>query len=301
MPTPTPSSSTPSTFKLRAQKSVTKVGKQVPAQAPSAKATCPFASALQKRKDLFDSGTAIKDVLTYAKLGERGANSARIAVGAARQAFQAFRMPTLKGLAYTYRKALPLKASTLTKELGGMSAVGFALDGAISLLNNVDSYKQGKISGANLGGRVAYSVGKSVTQTLAGAAAAPMGAMIGTVVPPLGGAMAGSAIGYKVGQALGGGKGALIGAGIGAGVGLAAGTVAFLIPGGGQAFGAAAGAIGAKLWAEEGTGAVLDKFVGEEKAGRAADAVARSAGRAAGAVSNVASRATNNVKKFFKW
>ncbi|MET0649846.1 MAG: hypothetical protein ABW208_24820 [Pyrinomonadaceae bacterium] len=256
-PVSTPATSVP-TLKASVQKSVLKAAAALPARSPTPAGACPLKPAwpgkLKDAYELFDQGKELYDLY---RLKDKSVGAARRAVGAARQVVRLGRPPTLKQFKFAYGRAFTPSRANVLKEAGKGGLAG-ALGGAVALLENAGQFKRGEISGGTYAGRVAYGAGKGVMQYVAGAAAAPFGATVGAAFPPAGGALAGSAIGYQVGKLFGGDKGAKIGTVAGGVVGAAAGAVALAFPGAGQAFGAAAGAIGASMWASEGAGAVMD-------------------------------------------
>ncbi|MGI9067365.1 MAG: hypothetical protein ACR2HX_13320 [Pyrinomonadaceae bacterium] len=248
---------------------------------------CPLPQALRDTpgdglRNLVEAGFGIKDAFDLSKLLGPSVGIMRRAVGAARQTVRPWTLPTVNQFKFAYSKAFTFsRGNVVVEAIGG--GVSVALGGVASGINNLGKYRSGQISGANYGGRIAHGAVQGAVEYAAGAAAAPAGAVIGAVLPPVGGALGGSAIGYKIGKALGGDQGKWTGAAVGAAVGAVAG----LIPGAGPAL----GAIGAHMWAGEGAGEVMNRFIVDENtAGHLADAAVQKAGHA-----------INSVKNFFKW
>lgn len=256
-------------FKVTIQKSV-QACNALPRGEPSAKQTCPTFASGVKLKKVYDAAKKVRDLTS---LAGKAVGVDRRAVGAARQVIRTGKL-TGNQVKFVYGRAFAPTPANWKKTLSkGPTAV--ALGAAVAGVSNFGQVWRGEISKTNYAARVGYGAAKGAVSFAAGAAAAPLGAAIGAAVPPLGGAIGGSAIGYQVGKAFGGGKGAKVGAAVGAVVGFAAG----FIPGAGPAL----GAVGAKLWMGEAVSEAADKYVGEEKVGRAAD------------------KAAQGVKNFFKW
>jgi hypothetical protein len=265
-------------FKVSIQRAVLNVCKAKPRVEPSAKQHCLSA---ENAKSLAEVGAVIKyDLPELINLAGESTGIARRAVGAARQVIRPGNL-TSKQIRYTYEKAFtPSRANIIDTAKDG--ALSVALGAAAVGFDNYSNFRRGEISGANYAGRIAYGAVKGAASFAAGAAAAPLGAALGAALPPLGGALGGSAIGYQLGKALGGDKAGKACAVAGAVIGAAAG----FIPGVGPAL----GAIGANMWAGEASDSVLDRFIGEDRAGHAADSVAHAAGQA-----------VSGIKNFFKW
>jgi hypothetical protein len=251
----------------------------LPASRPGACLPCTIGSRAEVAKRGFELLRNVHELKDLIDLETKAIGVARRAAGAARQVVRLGKLPTINQYKFVYGRAFALNTKNVIKELTGAGVSG-ALSGAVTWFENSERYRRKEISTANFTGRVVYGTTKGVLQHAAGAAAAPFGAAVGLALPPLGGALAGSAIGYQMGKLLGGRNAAKTGLKYGAAVGVTVGTIALLVPGGGQAFGAAAGAIGASMWASEGTGWFLDRFVGEDRGGQFGDAVSHGVGSA---------------------